>query len=123
MRIVLSNSILHKQSFCSYIHYRYVFISFKYVKIFFLINSKKSSSNCQPLSASHHVQKNKARYNQAVILKTQIDENRKIMKRSSHLARRMTALNRTRRRRTFMKALKQRRLARAEVFFLLEDNH
>ncbi len=45
------------------------------------------------------------------------------MKRSSHLTRRMTAINRTRRRRTFMRALKQRRLARAEVFFLLEDNH
>lgn len=44
------------------------------------------------------------------------------MKRSSHLARRMTTINRTRRRRTFMRSIKARRLARQEVFFLLEDN-
>lgn len=44
------------------------------------------------------------------------------MKRSSHLARRMTALNRTRRRHTFMRAIKARRLARQEVFFLQEDS-
>ncbi len=43
------------------------------------------------------------------------------MKRSSHLARRMTALNRTRRRRIFMRAVKARRLARQEVFFMQED--
>ena len=46
----------------------------------------------------------------------------KKMKRSSHLARRMTALNRTRRRHTFMRAIKARRLARQEVFFLQEDS-
>ena len=64
----------------------------------------------------------KARYNQAANFEY-TDENRKYMKKSTHLARRMTAINRSRRRRTFMRALKQRRLGRAEVFFLLEDNH
>lgn len=43
------------------------------------------------------------------------------MKKSNHLARRMTALNRSKRRRTFMKAIKERRMARQEIFFLFEE--
>ncbi|MDD7022237.1 MAG: hypothetical protein PUI29_06680 [Aeromonadales bacterium] len=43
------------------------------------------------------------------------------MKRSAHTLHRMTALNRTRRRRIFMKEVRQRRQARRGVFFLYEE--
>ncbi|MDY6323124.1 MAG: hypothetical protein SPL30_09490 [Succinivibrio sp.] len=43
------------------------------------------------------------------------------MKKSAHTLHRMTALNRTRRRRIFMRAVRARRLARQEVFFLTEE--
>ncbi len=63
----------------------------------------------------------KLRYNRLVTSWKISDEKQNKMKRSSHLARRMTALNRTRRRRIFMRAVKARRLARQEVFFMQED--
>lgn len=43
------------------------------------------------------------------------------MKKSNHLVHRMTGMNRSKRRRIFMRAIKERRMARQEIFFLFEE--